>query len=66
MARGRRDDVVATSFCPSQQRRRYVLNQTPNDVSLERCQEVSVLRLQDIIKVRRDNVPLARLHDVSN
>ena len=40
-ARGRRDNVVATSFCPSQRRGRYALNETPNDVSVERRQDLS-------------------------
>ena len=73
-ARGRRDDVVATYFCLPQQRGMYVSNETPNDVSVKRRQVVSVVRLQDVIKERRDNVsrvcnsdiPLARLHDVSD
>ena len=73
-ARGRRDDVVATYFCLPQQRGMYVSNETPNDVQVKRRQVVSVVRLQDVIKERRDNVsrvcnsdiPLARLHDVSD
>ena len=32
----RRDDVVTTSLCTSQWRRRYVSNETPDDVSVER------------------------------
>ena len=74
LARGGHEDVVATSFCPSQRRRRYVSNETPNDVSVKRRQDVPVVRLQDVIKERCDNVsrvrnnqvPLVRLHDVSN
>ena len=73
-ARGRCEDVVATSFCPFQQRRRYVSNETPNDVSVERRQDISVVRLHDVFKECRDNVsmvrnndtPLVRLHGVSN
>ena len=73
-ARRRRDDVVATSFSPSKQRRRYVSDETPNDVSMERRQDVLVVRLQDVIKKCRDNVsrvrnndvPLVRLHNVSD
>ena len=74
LARGGHEHVVATSFCPSQRRRRYVSNETFNDVSVERRQDVPVVRLQDVIKERCDNVsrvrnnqvPLARLHYVSN
>ena len=73
-ARGRRDNVVATSFCPPKRRRRYVSNKTPNDFSVERIQDISVVRLQSVIKERHDNVlrvrnndvPLVRLHNVSN
>ena len=32
----RRGDVVTKSLCTSQRRRNYVLNETPNDVSMER------------------------------
>ena len=33
----RRGDVVTMSFSTSQRRRRYVSNETPNDVLMERC-----------------------------
>ena len=70
----RRGDVVTTSLCTSQRRRRYVSNETPNDVSVERCQDASLIRLHDVLLERRDDVlrgsnndvPLVRLHDVSN
>ena len=73
-ARGRRDNVVSTSFRPSQRRRRYFSNKTPNDVSVERHQDVSVAHPQDVIKERRGNfsrernndVPLVRLQEVSD
>ena len=32
----RRGNVVTTSLCTSQWRRKYVSNETPNDVSMER------------------------------
>ena len=72
--RGRCEDVVATSFCSSQQCCRYVSNETHNDVSVKRCRDISVVRLQDVIKERRDNflrvssndVPLVLLKLVSN
>ena len=69
-----RGDVVTTSLCRSQQRRRYVSNETPNNVSVERRQDVSVVRLHnvrleccdDVSSGRNDNVPSVRLHEVSN
>ena len=72
--RGRRDDVVATSLYPSQRHCRYVSNETLNDVSVERRQDVPVVCLHDVInerhdnvsRVRNNNVPLVRLHDISN
>ena len=50
------------------------LNKTPNDVSVELRQDVSVVRLHNVLLVcrddiswgRNDNVPSVRLHDVSN
>ena len=39
-AKRRRGDVVTMSLCTSQRRRRYVSNETPNDVSVERRQDV--------------------------
>ena len=70
----RRGDVVTTSLCTSQQRRRYVPNKTPNDVSLEYRQGVSVVRLHDVLLEHRDDVlkgpnndaSSVRLHNVSN
>ena len=62
------------SACTSQRRRRYVSNETPNDVSVERRQDVSVVRLHNILLEGRDDVskglnndvPSVRLLDVSN
>ena len=73
-ARGRCEDVVVTIFSQSRRHRRYVSNETPNKVLVERRQDASVVRLQDIIKERLDNVSrvrnndasLVRLHEVSN
>ena len=69
----RRGDVAATSLCTSQRRRRYVSNETPNDVSMERRQDVSVVRLyvllerhNDVSKGCNNDAPSLRLHDVSN
>ena len=70
----RRGDVAATSLCTSQRRRRYVSNETPNDVSMECRQDVSVVRLYDVLlerhndvsKGRNSDAPSLRLHDVSN
>ena len=69
-----RGDVLTTSLCTSQQRRRFVPNKTPNDVSLECRQGVSVVRLHDVLLEHRDDVlkgpnndvPSVSLHDVSN
>ena len=55
-------------------RRRNVPNETPNDVSMERRQDVSVVRLHgvllerhnDVSKGRNNDAPSLRLHDVSN
>ena len=71
-SRRRRGDVVTTSPCTSQWRHRYVSNETPNDLSVERCQDVSVVRLHYLLLERRDDVlrghsnkvPPVRLHDI--
>ena len=55
-ARGRRDNVVSTSFCPSQRRRRCFSNETPNDVLVVHRQEVSVVRLHDVTQERCSDV----------
>ena len=44
----RRGDVVTTSFCTSQWRGSYVLDETSNEVSVERRQDVSVVRIHDV------------------
>ena len=62
------------SLCKSQRRRRYVSNETLNDVSVECRQELSVVRLHDVLLERRDDiswgcnndVSSVRLHNVSN
>ena len=43
-----------TSLCFFHQRRRYVTNETPNDISIKRCQDVTVVRLHDALLERRD------------
>ena len=73
-ATSRRGVVVATSLYTFQQRNRYISNETPSDVSLERRQVVSVVRphdillerLDDVLRGRNNDVPLVRLHDISN
>ena len=52
----RHDDVVTTSLSMSQQRRRYAPNETPNNVSMESRQDVSVVRLHDVLLERCNNV----------
>ena len=60
------------SLCASQQRRKYVLNEKPNNVSVERRQDVSavcvhdtLLERHDVLRGRNNYVPLVRLHDIS-
>ena len=62
-------DVITLSLYTSQRRRRYVSNETPNDVSVERRQVVSVIRLHDVLlerRERRDGVLTGRNNDVSS
>ena len=67
-------DVITASLCTSQQRRRCASNKTPNDASMEPFQDVSAVRLHDILLERCDDdsrgrsndVLSLRLHDVSN
>ena len=56
----RRGDVVTTSLCTSQRRRRYVSNETPNNVSVERCQDISVVGLFNVLLVCCDDVSWGR------
>ena len=70
----RRGDVVTTCLWTSQRRRKNVPNETLNNVSLERRLDVSMVHLHNVLLERRDyvlkgrhnDVPLVRLHDVSN
>ena len=70
----RRGDVASTSLCTSQRRCRYVSNETPNEVSMELRQDVSVVRLYDVLLKRHNKVskrhnndaPSLRPHDLSN
>ena len=43
------------------QRRSYVSNETPNEVSVKHFQDASVVRLYDFIKRHRDNVSRVRM-----
>ena len=52
------------SLCLSQRRGRYVSNETPNDFLMERRQDVSVVRLQNVLLERRDDVLGGRNSDV--
>ena len=56
LATRRRSDVVTASLYTSQQRRRYVSNETPNDVSVKRHQDVPVVRLHNVLLECCDNV----------
>ena len=60
----RRGDVVTTSLCTSQQRHRYVPNETPNNVSLEHRQDFSVVRLHGVLLERRGDVLKRRNNDI--
>ena len=51
-ATSRCGDVVTTSLCTSQQRRRYVSNETPNYVSVVHHQDISVIRFNVVPLVR--------------
>ena len=70
----RHGDVAVASLCTSQQRRRYVSNETPNNVSMECRQDVSAVRLYEVLlerhndgsKGRNNDAPSLRLHNVSN
>ena len=57
-------EVVTTSLCTQQQRLRNVSNETPNNVSLERRQDVSVVDFHDVLLERRDNVLKGHNNDV--
>ena len=57
-------NVVMTSLCTSQQRHRHASTETPNDVSMERRQDLSVVRLHGILLERGDNVSRERYNDV--
>ena len=58
----RQQDVVTMS----QRRRRYVSNETPNGVSVELCQDVSVFLLNSALLVCCDNVSRGRNNDASS
>ena len=66
LATKRRDDVLMTSLCTLQWRRRYVSNETPNNVSMERRQDVSMVCLHDILLERCDGASKGRNNDVSS
>ena len=67
-------DVVTTFLCMSQRHRMYISNKIPNNVSVERRQDISVVRLHDVLLEFRDDVSRGsndhassvHLHDVSN
>ena len=60
----RRGDVGTTSLCTSQLRGRYVPNQEPNDILMERRQDVSVVCLHEVLLERRNNVSKECNNDV--
>ena len=52
--------IVTTFSSPYQRCCRYLSSEIPNNVSVERCPDVSGVRPQDVIKERRDNVSRVR------
>ena len=62
----RRGDVVTNSFCTSQRHCRYVLNETPNDVSVVLLHDVLLECCDGFSRGCNNDVPSVRLHDVSN
>ena len=52
----RHGDAVTTSLSMSQRRRRYGPNETPNNVSMERRQDVSVVCLHEVLLERCNDV----------
>ena len=58
-------DVATTSLCTSQRCCRYVSNETPNNVSMERRQGVSVAHIHDVLLERRNEVSTTRSQDVT-
>ena len=64
--KGRRHDVVATSFYPFQQHCWYVLNETPNGVLVVRFKDVTKESRDNVSRVHNNNIPSARLLNVSD
>ena len=62
----RRSDIVTTSLCTSQRRRRYVSNETLNDVSVERLYDILMERRDVVSRGRNNKVSSLRLQDVSS
>ena len=68
-----RGNVATTSLCTSHWCRRYVSHETPNNVSMERRQDVSVIHLlhvllercNDVLKGRNIDIQSLHPHDVS-
>ena len=55
-----------TSLCTSQQRGRYVSNETPNDVSVVRLHDVLLVCRDDVLGGQNDDVQSVRLHNISD
>ena len=60
----RRGYVVTMSLCASQQRHRYVSNETPNDVSVERRQDISVACFHNVLLDCCEDISRRRNGDV--
>ena len=73
-ARNCRGNVVPTSLCTFQQRLVYFSNEAPNNVLVERHQDVSANRLHEVLlelrgdvsRGRNNEVPSVNLDNISN
>ena len=65
-AKRSRGEVVTTSLCLSQRSRRYVSDETLNDISMECRQDFSVLHLHDVWLEHRQEVSRGRNNEVSS
>ena len=66
LATRHRRDVGTTSLCMFQRHCRYVSNETPNDISVVRLRDILLERRDDVSRGRNNDFPSACLLDVSN
>ena len=60
----RHGNVATMSLCTSQRRRRYASNEKPNNVSMERRQDVSVVHLHNVLLKCWNDVSKGRSNEV--